>query len=277
MTSDKGRVPCVHNADPCNTVYHRSCSSRPQSARPKDRSPGRLLGAQPDDPARHAGVAAYRLKGGDSCRPTSISRFVHQSPEAALGDELQVPVALGRCGLRRLARHRAGARRHDHGRPGMVRRDRGVDVVPVERAVAGEGGDGTVDPVEQGTDLRAVVGIPVGQHARDDLAARAAAPASSLAALTTSAAFRRLHATPTRPGGTIAPPPRPQSLSYGMFSTWPHALQCTASGSWRCSPHCGQGCAPCRPGGRRPARAGRTARCPRSSWPPRAARRRCFR
>jgi hypothetical protein len=29
--------------------------------------------------------------------------------------------------------------------------------------------------------------------------------------------------------------------SFGMFSTLPHALQCTASGSWRCRPHCGQG------------------------------------
>src|ERR671916_2607347 len=84
---------------------------------------------------------------------------------------------------------------------------------------------------------RQVLGPPLSA----DLAARAAAPASSLAALTTSAAFRRLHSMPTCPRGTIAPPPRPQSLSSGMFSTWPHALQCTASGSWRCSPHCGQG------------------------------------
>src|SRR3712207_8896225 len=45
---------------------------------------GRLLGAQPDDPARHADVAAYRLKGGDNCRPTSISRFAHQSRSEAL-------------------------------------------------------------------------------------------------------------------------------------------------------------------------------------------------
>jgi hypothetical protein len=29
-------------------------------------------------------IAAYRLKGGDSCRPTSISRFVHQSPDDIL-------------------------------------------------------------------------------------------------------------------------------------------------------------------------------------------------
>jgi hypothetical protein len=34
---------------------------------------------------------------------------------------------------------------------------------------------------------------------------------------------------------------RAHSSSSGMFSTWPHALQCTASASWRSSPHCGQG------------------------------------
>src|SRR3712207_8516589 len=37
------------------------------------------------------------------------------------------------------------------------------------RAVAGERGDRSVDLVEQGTDLRAIIGIPVGQHRRDDL------------------------------------------------------------------------------------------------------------
>src|SRR3954471_21599572 len=60
--------------------HHRSWSSRPDSACPKDRGPGRLFGAQPDDPARHAGVAAHRLTDGDSRRPTAFSRFVHQSP-----------------------------------------------------------------------------------------------------------------------------------------------------------------------------------------------------
>jgi hypothetical protein len=41
--------------------------------------PGSLFGTQPDDPARYAGVAAHRLTDGDSHRPTTISRFVHQS------------------------------------------------------------------------------------------------------------------------------------------------------------------------------------------------------
>ena len=46
--------------------HHRSWPARPDSARPEDRGPGRLLGAQPDDPARHAGVAAHRLTDSDS-------------------------------------------------------------------------------------------------------------------------------------------------------------------------------------------------------------------
>src|SRR3712207_8753353 len=37
------------------------------------------------------------------------------------------------------------------------------------RAVAGERGDRSVNLVEQGTDLRAIIGILVGQHRRDDL------------------------------------------------------------------------------------------------------------
>jgi hypothetical protein len=50
---------------------HRPGPSRSDSVQPEDRGPGRLFGAQPDDPARH---------GGDSRCPTAISRFVHQSP-----------------------------------------------------------------------------------------------------------------------------------------------------------------------------------------------------
>src|SRR5215213_3154670 len=46
----------------------------------RPRSPGRLLGARSDDPARHAAIAAPRLTDSDDRRLTSISRFVHQHP-----------------------------------------------------------------------------------------------------------------------------------------------------------------------------------------------------
>ena len=53
-------------------------------------------------------------------------------------------------------------------RLGMPCRDLGVDVVPVERAIGGDRADRTIDPVEQGADLRAVVGVLVGQQRRGD-------------------------------------------------------------------------------------------------------------
>jgi hypothetical protein len=43
-----------------------------------------------------------------------------------------------------------------------------IDIVPVERAAGGERGDGTIDPIEQAADLRAIVDIVAGQHRRDD-------------------------------------------------------------------------------------------------------------
>ena len=79
-----------------------------------------------------------------------------------------MPVALRRRGLRGFARHRIRARWHDHSRSGMACRDLGIDVVAVVGTVAGDGRHCPIDPVEQGADLRAVVGILVGQHRGDD-------------------------------------------------------------------------------------------------------------
>jgi hypothetical protein len=53
---------------------------------------------------------------------------------------------------------------------GIALRRLGVDIVPVEGAVAGEGRHRPIHRVEQGADLRAVVGIPVGQHTCNHLA-----------------------------------------------------------------------------------------------------------
>src|SRR4051794_12506732 len=69
-----------------------------------------------------------------------------------------MPVALRRRDLRGFARHRIRARWHDHGRGRMADRNRGIDIVAVVGTVAGEGYHRPLDPVEQGTDLGAVVG-----------------------------------------------------------------------------------------------------------------------
>ena len=51
----------------------------------------------------------------------------------------------------------------------MARGDPAVDTFLIIRAVAGQRGDRSVDLVEQGADLRGIIGIPVGQHRCDDL------------------------------------------------------------------------------------------------------------
>jgi hypothetical protein len=79
-------------------------------------------------------------------------------------------VALRRCGLRSFTWHSAGAWWYDHGRIGIVRRDLCVNVVPVVRSIADEGRHGTIDLLEQGANLRAVIGTPAGQHRSDTLA-----------------------------------------------------------------------------------------------------------
>src|SRR3954465_5382051 len=49
-----------------------------------------------------------------------------------------------------------------------TRRETGASTCAILRAVAGQRGDRAVDLVEQGADLRAIIGIPVGQHRGDD-------------------------------------------------------------------------------------------------------------
>ncbi len=43
-----------------------------------------MLGAQPDDPARQAGVSAHRLNNSYSRHSAPIIRFAHQSQPARL-------------------------------------------------------------------------------------------------------------------------------------------------------------------------------------------------
>ena len=45
-----------------------------------------MLGAEPDDQARHAGVAAHRLNALLAGGLTSTARFTHQRPVAPLNE-----------------------------------------------------------------------------------------------------------------------------------------------------------------------------------------------
>src|SRR4051794_33406811 len=87
-----------------------------------------------------------------------VPRRLLPAHAATLGDASQMLVALRRRGLGGIARHRIRARRDDHSRSGMAGRNLGVDIVAVVGAVAGDGRHCPIDPVEQGTDLGAVVG-----------------------------------------------------------------------------------------------------------------------
>jgi hypothetical protein len=90
------------------------------------------------------------------------------SHAAALGDQLQVPVALGRRGLCRCAWHRARTWRHNDCRIRITLADLTVDIVPIIRSIAGKRGNRSGNLLQQGTDLRAVVDILVGQVGGDD-------------------------------------------------------------------------------------------------------------
>src|SRR5205807_9096716 len=67
-----------------------------------------------------------------------------------------------------LARHGTRTRWHDDRGIGMAGSDLAVDAVLVICAIAGERSDGTINLVEQGTDLRAVIDILGGQRRGDD-------------------------------------------------------------------------------------------------------------
>src|SRR5437870_13228923 len=87
---------------------------------------------------------------------------------AMFGNRLQMPVTRSGRRLGGLARHRIRARWHDDRGFGMTGSDRAVDAVLVVCAIGGERGDGTIDLVEQGTDLRAVIDIIGGECRGDD-------------------------------------------------------------------------------------------------------------
>src|SRR5215470_9263224 len=67
-----------------------------------------------------------------------VARYPLPAHATALGDQLQVAVALGRRGLCRCAWHRARTRRHNDCRIRMTLADLTVDIVPIVRPIAGK-------------------------------------------------------------------------------------------------------------------------------------------
>src|ERR1700730_4719025 len=98
-----------------------------------------------------------------------VTRCPLPARATALGDQLQVPVALGRRGLCRCAWHRARTWRHNDRRIRMTLADLTVDIVPIVRPIAGKRRNRSRNLLQQGTDLRAVIDILAGQLGGNDL------------------------------------------------------------------------------------------------------------
>ena len=98
-----------------------------------------------------------------------VTRCPLPAHAAALGDQLQVPVALGRRGLCRRAWHRARTRRHNDRRIRVTLADLSVDIVPIVRPISSKRRNRHRNLLKQGTDLRAVIDILAGQVGGDDL------------------------------------------------------------------------------------------------------------
>src|SRR6202022_2618333 len=98
-----------------------------------------------------------------------VTRCPLPAHAAALGDQLQVPVALRRRGLCRRAWHRARTWRHNDRRIRMTLADLSVDIVPIVRPISSKRRNRHRYLLKQGTDLRAVIDILAGQVGGDDL------------------------------------------------------------------------------------------------------------
>src|SRR5215831_12750334 len=98
-----------------------------------------------------------------------VTRCPLPAHATALGDQLQMPVALGRRGLCRGTWHRARTWRHNDRRIRMTLADLTVDIVPIVRPIAGKRRNPSGNLLQQGTDLRAVIDTVAGQLGGDDL------------------------------------------------------------------------------------------------------------
>src|SRR4030081_886380 len=91
-----------------------------------------------------------------------------------------MPVALGRRGLCRCAWHRARTWRHNDCRIRITLVDLTVDIVPIIRSIAGKRRNRSGNLLQQGTDLRAVIDILVGQVGGDDFSSVGVGPCMEL-------------------------------------------------------------------------------------------------
>src|SRR4051812_47228797 len=97
--------------------------------------------------------------GGFDAGSGGVAGRLLPSRSSVLSDGLQMAIPLRRRGLSRLAWHGRGTRRHDDRSIRMTLGDCGGNAFLVVGAVAGEGGDRSVDLVEQGADLGAIIDV----------------------------------------------------------------------------------------------------------------------
>jgi hypothetical protein len=84
------------------------------------------------------------------------------------------------CSLGCFARHRTRTRWHNHSRIGMAFGDLCIDAVLVVPTAGGERGDGIIDLIKQGADLRAFIDVVGRQRRRDVWPLPASTPMCSL-------------------------------------------------------------------------------------------------
>src|SRR6266478_3135822 len=162
-TAGRSRPPQRHltRGERTPAAQARACGS----ARRQQWPPRSSAGLRSVSAARHRSLAC-----SDRYRPPPRTPIVTRGPlpahATALGDQLQMPVALGRRGLCRCAWYRARTWRHNDRRIRMTLADLTVDIVPIVRPIAGKRRNRARNLLQQGTDLRAAsTSLPVSSAA----------------------------------------------------------------------------------------------------------------
>jgi hypothetical protein len=99
-----------------------------------------------------------------------VARGLLPADFTLFGNTPKIAITLRRLGLRRLARHRGGAWRHDHRSAGIAVNHGAVNAVLIVSAITGERGQRSFYLVEQRTRLGRVIHIVCYQFRSDDLA-----------------------------------------------------------------------------------------------------------